>query len=864
MRSFFTILLLMFGLGASASHITGGEIKYTFQSKGTGTKFYKITMLLYRDINCFNCAEMPGSVALGIYNNDTRQRITGIGYTIVPLRDMERATVNQMPSCITNPPVLQYDIGYYDVIVELEDNVKGYTVGYQTCCRIDGISNTGNKVGATFTTQIPGDELIGKDGKDNSSQFNTGVSVMCYNNRFSLDFSAKDPDAGDVIKYELCEAYDGGAAQDASFSTPANGPYSAIPYRGGFSGFQPIGANAVIDPNTGIVSGIAPGAGKYIVNVCATSYRNGKAINVQRKDFIVTVAPCDLAGAELELNYISCDGFTVSRFENLNPSPLNKDFFWEFGDGTTSTEEFPSHTYKDTGTYTLKLTVNQGTACSDQATSLVKVYPGFEVDFTTNGPVCISSPMTFTDQSTTRYGNINYVKWDFGNTNTLADTSRSRTASYTYPGLGNYNVSLIATSSKGCIDTVVKQVSVLDKQPFSLPNDTLICASDTIQLNSVTSGSGKVTWSPNYMIDNINSTNPKVSPDVTTVYKAVYSDASGCTGSDSVKIIVTNGVSLQMPADTSICMADIASLRPVSNALYYEWSPSEGIADPKLKSINVAPTAPTTYLLRASISKNCFSTGRVNVNPVNYPQITITPDTTICVNSSVQLQATGGVNYSWRPAAGLSNAAISNPVASPQMSTLYTVAVTDNKGCPKPVMGEVMVNVVNVVADAGPRDTSVVLGQVLQLQGTGGVRYNWSPATYLDNNSIANPVANAGDNIRYVLTVEEAGGCTDTDTIDVKVYKMSADLLVPTAFSPGGDGLNDVLTPIPVGLKQLVYFRVYNRFGQTVFQTSEFNKGWSGKLSGLPQPSGNYVWEAEFVNYLDQKLRRKGNLILIR
>jgi gliding motility-associated-like protein len=87
---------------------------------------------------------------------------------------------------------------------------------------------------------------------------------------------------------------------------------------------------------------------------------------------------------------------------------------------------------------------------------------------------------------------------------------------------------------------------------------------------------------------------------------------------------------------------------------------------------------------------------------------------------------------------------------------------------------------------------------------------------------------------------------------------------VPKGFSPNGDGKNDVLYPRVVGIKALRYFKIYNRWGQLVFQTDQINAGWDGVYRGAKQPSETYVWSAEGIDIDDQVIRRNGTFILIR
>jgi hypothetical protein len=132
---------------------------------------------------------------------------------------------------------------------ELPNNIKGYTIGYQTCCRIDNITNTLDQTGVTYSGEIPGSSTLGV-GFDNSARFQTGINVICNGKPFVLDFSATDPD-GDQLVYSFVNAYNGGEASatngGSSYATPAAPPYGPIPYTGGYSGSQPLGPLATIN-----------------------------------------------------------------------------------------------------------------------------------------------------------------------------------------------------------------------------------------------------------------------------------------------------------------------------------------------------------------------------------------------------------------------------------------------------------------------------------------------------------------------------------------------------------------------------------------------------------------------------------------
>ena len=165
------------------------------------------------------------------------------------------------------------------------------------------------------------------------------------------------------------------------------------------------------------------------------------------------------------------------------------------------------------------------------------------------------------------------------------------------------------------------------------------------------------------------------------------------------------------------------------------------------------------------------------------------------------------------------------------------------------------------------RDTTVIVGQPLQLSGSGGVRYLWTPNTGLNNLNIANPVAVYGpetDSVRYKLTVWDDANCPDSAFVTVTVFKTNPYVFVPTAFTPNNDGRNDVIRPIAVGIQKINYFSIYNRWGERVFYTTANRAGWDGRVNSTPQASGVYVWMVSAVDYLGKPVFLKGTVTLIR
>ena len=851
----------MFTDAAQARHIAGGEMSYEYLGPGSGTNLrYRITLKLYRDCNTGG-APLDQNAAITIYPSGSTTQVTT---NSTPLLRVEVLSLGSPDPCIDNPPIVCYEVGIYNFDIELPVSAKGYDISYQRCCRIENITNVINSgsVGATYTARIPGTDAGADAPRNSSARFDTrDTVVICEGNPFQYDFAAKDTD-GDNLSYEFDESYDG-----ASLSTPQPGfaqapPYSTLFYTLGFSYFSPMGSRVTINPVTGLVSGIAPNAGIYVITVAVVERRNGVIVNRHRKDLHIKVAGCSVAAADLPEETVNCKDLILT-FRNRSSSSLIKTYSWDFGlpgPGDTSNLAQPVFTYPDTGTYLVRLITNRNLDCSDTAYTLAKIYPDFTPKFQALDG-CPNTPITFRDQSTARYGTVNYWKWFFGYPIVNQDTSRLQNPTYAYPTTGTFNVQLIVGTSKGCRDTVDAPVSVLSKPGIQLTRDTLICNSDTIRLNAV--GNGSFAWTPNYMISSTNTANPLVSPDVPTKYYVTLTSAPGCVNRDSVFVDVRAGVTLNAGPDTTICLTDSIRFNISSDGLQYQWTPNATIGNPTLKNPSARPNGTTTYTVRSSIG-SCSATDNITVFTTPYPTASVSPDTTICYRDSIRLFASGGVRYAWTPASGLSAANIPDPFAFPLSTTVYRVAVFDNKGCPKPSIDSVRVRVIPRVPAFAGNDTAIVIGQPLQLNASGGTGYRWSPGTGLNNPNISNPVATLSNDITYTVRVNTPEGCFAFDTMNVKVFYTGPEIFVPTAFTPNNDKRNDLLKPIPVGVASLEYFKVYNRYGQLVFSTSVPGQGWDGRVNGIDQNTGTYAWYVQGTDYLGRKISKKGTSTLIR
>jgi gliding motility-associated-like protein len=160
-------------------------------------------------------------------------------------------------------------------------------------------------------------------------------------------------------------------------------------------------------------------------------------------------------------------------------------------------------------------------------------------------------------------------------------------------------------------------------------------------------------------------------------------------------------------------------------------------------------------------------------------------------------------------------------------------------------------------------DTLVVAQQPFFLQGAGGVLYAWDPPTGLSDPTIPNPRAVLDAPQTYVLRAYTPVGCDTYDSVRINVFRV-AEILMPNAFSPNGDGLNDRLRPIWRGIAQVRYFRVFNRYGQVIFETSDPQVGWDGTFKGSEATTGTYAFNLYIKQINGSEINKTGTITLVR
>jgi gliding motility-associated-like protein len=305
-----------------------------------------------------------------------------------------------------------------------------------------------------------------------------------------------------------------------------------------------------------------------------------------------------------------------------------------------------------------------------------------------------------------------------------------------------------------------------------------------------------------------------------------------------------------------------------SNALSYVWHPGITLNDSTLKNPIAKPTTTTKYYIIGTLGGcSTIDSVTVTVNPAPIPDAGI--DKEICFGITYTLQGSGGTQYTWAPVATLNNANSSNPVANTPNTTLYWLKVQDANGCNSLIADTMKLTVTPPLqADAGV-DTTIVVSQPYQLnsflvgQNISGLSYQWNPTIGLNNPNIQNPLATISAATTYVVRITTPGGCVGVDTVKLSVL-AGPTIYVPSGFTPNGDGRNDLFISYPVGIARFDYLRVFNRWGQLVFESKNPLQGWDGKFKGKQVPSGTYIYTVQGLTDKGNLITKKGTIIIIQ
>ena len=500
-------------------------------------------------------------------------------------------------------------------------------------------------------------------------------------------------------------------------------------------------------------------------------------------------------------------------------------------------------------TYTVLVTDVNGCQNTDSLVVTVHTLPVDSISPTQK--VCIGSSTTLFAKGGIKYNwspNIGL------SSSTISDPVAHPTVTTTY--------TVLVTDANGCKNQDSVEVKINPLPPANAGPNNNICIGASVKLNG--SGGVTYTWYSEPSGFTSTSASPLVTPTVTTEYIVDVTDTNHCNASDSTIVFVHQLPDANVSANSVLCLGSSTQLF-ASGGTKYDWYPPTGLSDTTSYDPTANPKDTTKYFVTVTNIFGCKAKDSVTLDVV-FPFVAkINAGDTICAGSTVQLNATGGAEYSWSPSSSLNSATISDPLASPTISTVYTVIVSDG----------ICFNdteTVNIHVYPNPKfyagaDQTIMAGQQVLLgqqtptfEGT----FTWTPTYDLSCDHCQNPTARPDSTTTYIVSLLNEYGCITSDTVKLTVICPDDVLYIPNAFTPNNDGVDDVFYLRSKGLRQLNYFRVFDRWGQLLFETNNEDVGWDGTFKGVKLPPAVYVYELNAVCSTGATVEKKGNVTLIR
>jgi gliding motility-associated-like protein len=551
-------------------------------------------------------------------------------------------------------------------------------------------------------------------------------------------------------------------------------------------------------------------------------------------------------------------------------------YTWDFSDGNavSTVNNKVTYTYQP-GDYVPKLILQDSAGCkvSIKGDDTVKIYNVKANASLAGNPACSLSPVQFTDISTSE-DNIIHHYWYFGDNN-LADQN---SISHAYQKPGVYYAYLIAETKIGCLDTfyVPAGVQVLPKPQISIYGDSSLCSKSLADFNGKTATKDStINWSWNFG-DGNTSAGQAVSKTYNSSgnYAVTLTalNSGGCSDTAVKQIVVNPSPKVNAGKDTIVCQNSDYILN-ANGAQTYTWS-GAGLSCNNCASPTIKPNVLSSYTVTGKDAFGCTGSALVNIDVIQPNKISVFGGDTMCVGETTQLYAEGAETYQWFPSQYLDNSTSARPIFTAASDTAITYKVIGHtaKNCfadtgylsvkafPKPQLNiaqdEIVLNIGSSVR--------------LNISSSSDVTtWRWSPPQGLSSTVVADPVASPAQTTTYACIASNGGSCVSRDEITIRVVCGSTNVYIPNTFSPNNDGMNDVFYPRGKGLFNIKSFRVFNRWGQIVFeryntQPNNANDGWNGSFNGKPLTSDVYVYIMEVECENNIIIPFKGNITLIR
>ncbi|OAQ42064.1 hypothetical protein A5893_02815 [Pedobacter psychrophilus] len=562
-------------------------------------------------------------------------------------------------------------------------------------------------------------------------------------------------------------------------------------------------------------------------------------------------------------------------------------YFWDFGDGTTSTDKEPVHNFTSEGIKTVSLSVKNDVACVSNVYQLpINILKQPQASFAIANTSCSQTAIQFTDQSILNNNSPIYA-WDFGD----GTSSTDKNPVHIYQKSGDYIIKLVLKTEANCESTYQLSKKIFDS-PTADFVDPNACARDNIIFKAINTSSDVVSYEWDF--GNGSTSVGKETPPYqfanpgTYVISLKVSSSNGCdyTVKKTIQINSSNPIAgfsvinkdnlcsnqpVQFQDNSSVQIGKIVKLEWIFEYTNGESNTKESYILPAKDSIythKYPSTKETTnyqVTLRAYSGNDCYEDfGPISITVKGSPEVAFSPLAGICIDKPKitinQAKEITGINGGGVfTGKGISEDGIFDPVAAGLGKHVITYTFTADNGCNDIKQQEIEVFPLPTV-NAGEDVTILIGGQTtFKAIATGNqLTYQWLPSTGLNDATLLNPIASPSETTLYTLIVTSNDGCTISDKVNVNVATKPT---IPNTFTPNGDGNNDTWNILYLDSYVNARMTIFNRFGNEVFTSTGYAIPWDGRFNGKDVPIGVYYY------IIDTKVEGKkftGSVTVIR
>jgi gliding motility-associated-like protein len=890
--SFRLLVAIMLACGhAGATHLVGGELNYA----NLGNDNYRVELKLFKDCGT-SIVPFDDPATIYVYGSDD-QYVFSFEMPLVERDTLDAAFTDP---CLLIPPEVCVDFGRYEITVNLPAIPDDYTLAYIRCCRnatilnAEGEDEMGNPlppdlIGTTYSARIPATPTVNSNPVFNELP----PIIVCSGQDINVDQSAFDAD-GDELRYSLCTPNVGGSLVNV-FGDPLQErpPFEQIIWVPPYGPDNIMGGDPPlqIDPVTGFMTGRVPfTVGQFVVGVCVQEFRGGVLLSENKRDFQFNIADCreaivteyDLEPAPFQDTLQVTLEDEVFDFVLLCGTELAVQFYnltdgadtvvWDFGDGSPPLlAEDPVHVFPDTGFYFVTLLGGPGDICADTFTQLINVqYQRAYADIAYE--ICYDplQGMQFLDATNSPF--VGAWMWDFGD----GQTSDAADPVHVYEEEGTYEVSLEITEVNGCRTTMDTIVRVFFLDTVSLTDTLSLCGGDTVLLDLLISGEHAFSWSPSNSLNASDIRNPLAFPAVTTTYTVAITTelptGDICVRVDSIVVLAGEGLPDIVDAtDPFQCDSPVELAVTVDMDAAIDWALDgnfSGIIGEGNAIFQEQQGGITAYYVRAK-AYNCISVDTVIVEQRG---ITVSGDDMVVCRgdeTAVRPQVSSlddDFTFTWLPPGGLIDDAVPEYVFYPEENTTVSLVAENSTGCSGAAEFEIIISTLDELSATATPDV-LPNPQLVSFQAVENdiYTYSWEPAGLFDDPSLNGPAAFIASSAQFTVTVTDLNGCEHVDTVYVELLEPcdEQNIFIPSAFSPNGDGLNDLFR-ITSDIVESLTLSVYDRWGEKVFESHDPGNGWDGTFNGRNLGNDVFGYILKVVCRGGEQFVRQGNVTLVR